>query len=325
MTIQITVLGLGQVGVSLGLALGEHKDQVLRVGNDRSAETMRTVRKLGAFDQLTHNLPEAVGKADAVILAVPVDEIRKTLEEFAQDLKPGAVVIDTAPLTLKVMKWAEELLPEGRSFISMTPTLNPVYLEEVESGAEAAHADLFKNSLMVITSLPGASENAFKLASDLAVLLGSSPYFADPWEVDGLLAAAHILPRLLAAALTNAVSGQAGWTEGRKLAGKAFALASAPVLVPDETRLLGQAALHNSENTLRVLGNLAAELESLRQAIEDQDEEALSERLERARQSRLKWWNQRSSADWSDRKEEPLPSAGDFFGQMLGFRKKKKD
>ena len=113
MTIQITVLGLGQVAVSLGLALAEHKNKVLRVGNDRSSEAMRTVSKLGAFDQLTYNLPAAVEKADAVILAVPVDEIRKSLEEFAQDLKPGAVVINTAPLTLKVMKWAEELLPEG--------------------------------------------------------------------------------------------------------------------------------------------------------------------------------------------------------------------
>jgi prephenate dehydrogenase len=324
MTIQITVLGLGQVGISLGLALAEHKDQILRVGNDRLPETMRAVTKLGAFDQLKYNLPSAVENADAVILAVPVDEIRKTLEEFVQDLKPGAVVINTAPLTLRVMKWAEELLPAGRYFISMTPTLNPAYLEEIVTGAGAAHPDLFKNSLMVITALPGVDEAAFKLASDLAVMLGSSPFFADPWEVDGLLASAHILPKLLSAALTNAVSDQPGWIEGRKLAGKPFALVTGPALDPDEVKLLGQAALQNQENTLRVLGYLVDELESLRQAIAAQDEKFLSERLEHARLNRAKWWNQRQSADWNDHKEEPLPSASDFFGRMIGLRKKNK-
>ena len=47
-------------------------------------------------------------------------------------------------------------------------------------GIDAAHADLFKNSLMIITSPPGADADALKLAADLAVLVGSIPFFADP-------------------------------------------------------------------------------------------------------------------------------------------------
>jgi prephenate dehydrogenase len=34
MTIQITVIGLGQVGASIGLALLDHKEKIFRCGHD---------------------------------------------------------------------------------------------------------------------------------------------------------------------------------------------------------------------------------------------------------------------------------------------------
>ncbi len=47
MTIQITILGLGQVGTSIGLALAEKKDAIVRVGNDREPEDCQTRPKTG--------------------------------------------------------------------------------------------------------------------------------------------------------------------------------------------------------------------------------------------------------------------------------------
>jgi len=324
MTLQITVLGLNQVGASIGLALAEPKGQFLRVGNDRDPDVARTAGKLGAFDQVLYNLHASVEKADLVILAMPVDEIRKTLEVIAKDLKQGAVVIDTSPVKVKVMDWAKELIPAGRYFIAMTPTLNPQYLESLATGVNAARPDLFKNGLMVITHPPGTEASALKLATDLAVSLGAAPLFTDPWEADGLLAAAHLLPRLVAVALVNAAADQPGWSEGRKMAGKPFATATAPVLDLDESKALGQSALLNRENTLRVLDNLMGELETLRQALESQDEKTLAKRLEHARQNRVDWWIQRTAANWGSQQEEPpLPTSGNFIARLVGLRKKK--
>jgi prephenate dehydrogenase len=41
MTVQITIVGLGQVGTSIGLALAAHTNQVSRVGHDREPLTAR--------------------------------------------------------------------------------------------------------------------------------------------------------------------------------------------------------------------------------------------------------------------------------------------
>jgi prephenate dehydrogenase len=323
MPVQITVLGLGQIGTSIGLALAGQKEKILRVGNDREPEITRQVNKLGAFDSTPYNLPHAVEKADVVVLALPVDEIYDTLKLIAADLKPGAVVVNTSPLQVKANQWAAELIPPECHFVSLTPTVAAAYLEEVPGGVETAHADLFKDALMIITSPPNTEPDALKLAADLCSLLGGIPFFADSIEADGLLAAVHLLPRLLAAALVNATAGQPGWKEARKLASRAYANATSPVLELDERKELGRAALHNPQNSVRVLNNLVAELEALRDAIAAGDESGLAKLLEQASAARQAWYKARLSGDYNSTPANPLPTSGEILGRLIGFGKRR--
>src|SRR3990172_3985989 len=110
MTIQITILGLGQVGASFGLALADKKSSIQRVGNDREPEVCKRAQKLGAVDKIHFNLPSAVRNADVVMLCMPVDEIKNTLEGISRDLKEGCVVVDTSPVKIGVAEWAQNLL-----------------------------------------------------------------------------------------------------------------------------------------------------------------------------------------------------------------------
>lgn len=325
MAIQITILGLGQVGASLGLALAEKKEAILRVGNDREPEIAKRAQKMGAVDQVQHNLPNAVSKADVVVLAMPVDEIRETLQVIAQDLKDGCVVIDTSPVKVGVSEWATTILPRDRYFVAMTPTFNPAYLDEPKSGLDAAHADLFQHSLMVITSPSGANADALKLASDLATLVGSTPFFADAYETDGLLAAVRLLPELVAAALVDATTRQPGWHEARKLAGPSYAQVTRPLVEPSESKFFGQSALLNKDNVLRMLDQMIASLRATRQAIAEGDEEGLKTHLDKAVGARLLWETQRRKSDWENLPTNPLPTSGEIMGRLFGLGRKPKD
>jgi prephenate dehydrogenase len=326
MPVQITIIGLNQIGASIGLALGKIKDQVIRTGNDREPAIARQAVKSGAVDKTMINVPSSVRDADVVILALPIDEIRETIELVAPDLKPGSVLIDTSPIQAEAMKWAEELLPgDDRYFVSLTPSLNPAYLMESGSGIENAHADLFKNSLMLVSSLPGIDESALTLATNLTQILGATAMFIDPVEADGLLAYSHLLPRIVSAALVNATIDQPGWREARKLAGRAYAQSTEPVLNFEESTALGQAALLNAENTLRMLDQVIMEMHALREAIAEKDSALLQDRLEHARQGRQLWWNQRLSADWEPKPVQGnrMPTSGETIGRLFGFRPKK--
>ncbi len=138
------------------------------------------------------------------------------------------------------------------------------------------------------------------------------------------MSATHLLPQLLAAALLNATIDQPGWREAQKLAGRAFAEASEPVLESSEAPALGKAAILNRENMLRLIDSLAAGLQLFRRDIETEDETSLTGRIERARQGRLRWWVDKKSGDWSleTRSGVALPENPGIMGRLFGVSKK---
>jgi len=89
MAIQLTIIGLERIGCSIGLALKEHTQKITRVGHDRKDPNNKKALELGAIDKATGNIKDAVVAADIVILAVPVDEIKETIEVISNDLKAG--------------------------------------------------------------------------------------------------------------------------------------------------------------------------------------------------------------------------------------------
>ncbi len=231
MTVQITIVGLGQLGASVGLALGKRRNDIHRVGHDISPEIAKKAQKIGAVDDVKYNLPAAVREANIVLLSLPVNEIRATLEVIAPDLPEGAVVMDTAPVQTAVSEWAQEILPEGRYYVGLVPAINPIYLHRIELGVDAAEEDLFDDGVVMLGTLPGVPEEAVNVATDLIEVLGRDAVFADISETDGLMASAHIVPQLVAAGLLNAVVDQPGWKEARKLAGRPFAALTSALAV----------------------------------------------------------------------------------------------
>jgi prephenate dehydrogenase len=325
MTVSITVLGMGQIGTSIGLALAPHKQTIVRWGSDREPSRAQNAQKLGGFDKIFYNLPAAVEKADVVILALPVDEIRETLKVIAPELKEGATIIDTSPVKLGVAAWAKEVLLPDRYFVSMTPTINPDHLLEMYKDGDSARADLFQNSLMVITSLPGTNASAMELVSDLTALLGAKPFFSDPYEADGLLAGSHLAPRLVAAAVVKAVAGAPGWREGKRVAGPAYTEVTAPVVKADEFKGFGEAAYLNRENLSRVLGEVIVVLEQMRVCLDKEDRRALNQVLEEAAKLNQDWWKQRLAGEWDeDIRRVETPTLSQVLGRLIGARPQKK-
>ena len=327
MAVQITIVGLGQIGTSVGLALAEQSELIYRMGHDRELRAARHAEKLGALDKVSINLISAVEEADLVLLALPIDQIQETLGFIRNDLKPAAVVMDTGPVKQIVASWAAELLPDERYYVGLTPVLNPVYLHEIDTGAEAAHPDLFRDGLIGIVSPLGTPSEAIKLAADLTRLLGATPLFADPLEMDGLVAATHILPQLMAAALLNATVDQPGWQEGRKIAGRSYAEVTAPVMYPTEPSTLTTAAMLNRENVIRVLDGAMDSINAIRNDLINEEEKLLEERLNRAREGRKAWLNGRLAANWAadETIRVEAPTASDIFGRFIGRGKKKED
>jgi prephenate dehydrogenase len=318
MTVQLTVIGLNQVGVSIGLAIKAGNHPILRIGSDIDITTEQKALKLGAFDRVVHNLPSAVEQADIVVLSLPVDELRKTLEIIAPTLKPGVVILDTSPLKSAMQSWASSLLPEERYLLSFYPNINPEYLEEHGHGLEQAHADLFHNSLFLIGADEKTHPEAVKLAADFASLLGAKPYFSDFLEAEGLTSLIHHLTQVSAAALFHAIESQPGWLEAQKIAGAAYLGALLPLENLDEEKEFGEALLLNSQNSVRALDAFITEVQALREMIARQDAEALKSAFTAAVEGRNAWLKNRQSQSWEKSTAPELPTTGQWLGRLIG-------
>lgn len=327
MPVKITIIGLGQIGASIGLALAAHRDKITTTGHDKDYSVEQQAKKLGVVDETNHNLPSSVENADLVVLALPVNEIRETFGYIAQDLRKDVVVMDTSPVKAEVTKWAKELLPETAHYVGVVPAVGPASLDLTGTGLDSAKADLFEKGIFLLSAPSGTPGEAVKLVSDLVGLLGSSVILTDIVESDGLSASTHILPRLTSVALLNATMDQPAWVEMRKSAGRGY-FAATSAFSDKSADGLAALAVQNRENVVRALNALMNSLLDLRDDLENKDIESLKKRLESAHKGRETWLDERFKADWTQMpggKVEKPSFMESLLGSKLGKMGKRKE
>ena len=319
MTIQLTIIGLGQIGASAGLVLEKYKDTIFRVGHDKSREAVNLAKDKKVVDKIALTLSGAVKGADIVLLALPFQEIREVMEHISPDLKEDALVIDTSPIKLPVLKWAKEFLPETCNYVGFTPVIKAEYLDECDFGPEAAHEDLFRDNLMGVITGHSASNKAINMATNLAQLLGALPYFGDAAEMDGLMSMIHLMPQVLAAAMLKTSLDAPGWREARKIAGKSYYQLTNPFAQDELPDTLAATMIENQENSTRLINDLIRTLVEIRDLIDPSSQDELEGSFTKLQQGRDLWLADRRDGSWIDRpKVETRPQG--VLSHLLGFR-----
>lgn len=311
---RITIVGLGFVGGSIGLALRQAEAEFEVVGHDRERGAANRAKKIGAVDKTKWNLISACEDADLIVLAIPVGGIKDTLAAIGPDLRPGCLITDTASIKAPVIEWAEEILPEEVNFVGGDPIVANTGTAE---GIDAARADLFSGAIYCLTPAAGAAPDAVRLASDFVYLLGAKPYFLAPLEHDGLMAGVDHLPFVLSAALLSVTSESPSWREMRRLAGGAFE--NVTRFVSDDPDTYRDACLANSENIVRWIDACSEKLGELKEAILAGDAEELEQVFDEAIIARMRWLRARETGSWEEQQSSETPGMGGFMGQMLGL------
>ncbi len=273
--VQITIVGLGLIGGSMGLALRGTGGGIQVVGHDREPLQARQARRLGAIDRAEWNLIRACEEADVVVLALPADGLRDTLEAVAADLKPGCLVTDTVTVKGTVLRWAEELLPPQVAFVGGDPVI-----QSPGQGLDGARADLFQGQLYCLTPGVNVPPAAVQQAAELVRLLGAEPYFLDAEEHDGLRAAVEHLPALLTVLLLREVARSPAPREMKRLRGQLLIQASA--LMSGEAITYRTLCLANSSAISHWSRAMRRGLRKLEELIEARDEERLTALFEEA-------------------------------------------
>jgi prephenate dehydrogenase len=245
---RVSILGVGLLGGSLGLALKSRLSSSNVIGYGHRRASLNSALEIGAIDEAYDGAAEAVRGADLVVLCTPVGILIDMLRQIGPALKAGAVVTDVGSTKRSVVRAAEEVLAEVAHFVGSHPMAG-----SEKRGVEFARADLFENATCIVTPTNQTNAAALSEVEGFWRLLGMRVVRLAPDEHDRHLAAVSHLPHAVAAAL---VAMQA---EGAlPLAGKGFL---------DATRIAGgdgglwrDILIDNADNLKAALARLREEL-----------------------------------------------------------------
>ncbi len=304
---RITIIGMGIIGASLGLALkgAKLKDTEI-VGHPFNRDVTSAVKELNAFDKLESQLEKAVLGAQLVIIDANLGDTKYFLESLGNHLRDGSVITDTGTAKKRISAWAEEFLPSGISYIASRPIFS-------ESGDDikSARSDLFAGKQFCIIPAASASEQSVKTIVGLAETLDAKPYFLDQDEHDSYTAAMDYLPAVLSNAFVNATTASRSWKEMYKTAGKLFdAQSNLSSKDPVDTEI---EYLAISDPLVYWIDQVIESLESLKTDISDGNDH-LVESLITAWEERARW---QSGAVERNQQDVTLPGAGESMASAL--------
>lgn len=314
----ISIIGLGLVGASLGLAIRQAKPDVEVVGHDANSEATKQALKLGAIEKSEWNLINACATADLLILAVPALAIKEILQLVKDDLKEGVVITDTAGSKGEVMRWANELLPPHASFVGGDPMVG------VQDGSATPRADLFNDVTYCLSPAPTTAPEAVHLVTGLVNLIGANAYFVDPDEHDGFIGVADHLSFVLSTALLRMVaqSGEPARvaSDVHRMIGPTFRRATS--FSSADPLTYRDLCLTNRDNIIRWTAQMRDSLAELSVLLEEGDPKKLEALFNDVYTTRLVLSKPYRDSDQEAQANAIHSASGMGIGDLFGFRRR---
>lgn len=197
-TMNISIIGLGVIGGSLGLAIKQNNPRVVVTGFDRPQQIERALHR-DAIDIGASSLSAAVHDADIVFLCTPVSSILSLIPDIASQIKKNAIVTDVGSTKSKIVRTAKKLFRSNGIFIGGHPMAG-----SEGKGVEFADALLFQNATYMLCAEQSQKRKISALTS-LLHSIGARVLFLSAKEHDAVAATISHLPQLVAVAMMTMV------------------------------------------------------------------------------------------------------------------------
>jgi prephenate dehydrogenase len=243
---RVAIVGLGQIGGSIGLALGR-SGSWRRIGFDLDPAIGEAARARGAVDEIASSLEAVCASAAIAVIATPVDTIPALIDAAARSLPRGAALIDTGSARAGITEALARAASRGIAAVGGHPIAG-----SEGHGLDAARADLFEGASFALDARGEVPEVVAALVRDL----GARSVRAEPADHDHALARTSHLPWIVACALREIGAGAAE----RGLAGPGFR--DMTRLAASDPRIAGSYCSANAREVMGAWDELRAAVEA---------------------------------------------------------------
>ena len=264
----VTIVGVGLIGGSIGLAIRARSLASRVVGVDLDPARLERASRLGAIDSAASRLEAGVADADVVVVCAPVTASVALILEAAR-FGPESMLITDVGSTKGRIVAASEADPQTRSrFVGSHPIAG-----SERQGVEYSRADLFEGRVCALTPTPRTPLDRVERTRDFWTALGAKVVEVDPTIHDDQLAFTSHLPHAVASALASTIPPEL-------FAMAAGAYRDGTRVADAEGSLWAGIFLDNRRPLLDALSAFEGELKAFRQALEADDADRL-----------VSWWN----------------------------------
>jgi prephenate dehydrogenase len=191
----VTIIGVGLLGGSAGLALKAHDPEIRIAGVGRRQASLDRALAAGAIDTAHLDPTEVVGQTRLVILATPVGAFERHMRAIDPVLAKGAIVTDVGSTKAGVVRAARRSLQPGR-FVGSHPMAG-----SEQKGVAFARADLFAGATCILTPARHTPAAATARVERLWQRMGMRTLRMAPAAHDRAVARVSHLPHALASLL----------------------------------------------------------------------------------------------------------------------------
>jgi len=219
---QVSIVGVGLLGGSIGLRLKESNLAKTVIGVGRDAERLDAAVAKGAIDSYvlrdSEAWPRSLLGSELIIVCTPVLEIVPVVEQIVEEIGTDATITDVGSTKSEIMTRLEGHAAE-LCFVGSHPIAG-----SEKSGVGSATANLLDGKLVLMTSSPA---NAPKHIENVGLLwrsLGAFVQEISAVDHDAILATTSHLPHVIASILAGATPRNwlsmtgAGWADSTRIA-----------------------------------------------------------------------------------------------------------
>jgi prephenate dehydrogenase len=280
---KITLVGVGLLGGSLGLALRRRKLAKEIAGYVRREVSIKECERAGATDYATTDLLAAVSGADLIVLCTPLSQMKPLMRQMLPAIKRGAIITDVGSVKGSVVRELESLVAKaGAHFIGSHPMTGGE-----KQGVLAARAELFECAVCVVTPTQNTNPAAWRKVETLWKDVGARLLRASPDEHDAFVSRSSHLPHLMAATLANLVLDPKLPKEQALLCATGFR--DTTRVASGSPEMWRDIAVTNRKQIGRALSGFIAELNKFQSALKRGDAKAIAKFYETAKQRRDNW------------------------------------
>ena len=280
---KITIIGVGLLGGSIGLAVKRRKLARQTAGFVRRRASLKDCERAGAVDFATTDLLAAVWDADLVILCTPLAQMRSRVREMLPALKRGAIVTDVGSVKTSVVRELESLIQKsGAHFVGSHPMAGAE-----KTGVSAACADLFANTVCIVTPTLKTNPVALKKVKQFWNAVDSRVLELKPEIHDALVSRSSHLPHVVAATLASHVLSPAQPRHQAALCASGFR--DTTRIASGSPEMWRDITLANRNNLGRSLEVFIADLKKFQCLMKKGDAMAITKFFETAKKRRDNW------------------------------------